>query len=50
VGAFDMLIVLVLIAGIVGAARLRLSAHKPAEIVVGWLVGFFSGAVLYLFP
>jgi len=46
-GAFEILALLVIAAGVVAAARLKLSAHQPKEIFVGWLVGFFSGSVLY---
>lgn len=42
---FDSLIpflVMILIAGLVGSARLALQAHTPREIYYGYLVGFFS--------
>lgn len=35
-----LLIILFLLAGIAGYSRLRLNAHRPAEIYVGYIVGF----------
>ena len=42
----NILIVLFLLAGLVGSARLYLNAHNPAQVFVGFLLG--SSCVLFL--
>jgi membrane-associated phospholipid phosphatase len=37
-----MLMVVVLIAGIIGYARLKLNAHTPAQVYTGFLLGFLT--------
>lgn len=39
-GMFPYLLLIILIGGIIGSARLYLNAHKPTEIWVGYLTGF----------
>jgi membrane-associated phospholipid phosphatase len=46
-----LMIVLILVAGIIGMARLQLKAHSPAEILVGFIVGAMCPfLVWYLYP
>jgi membrane-associated phospholipid phosphatase len=35
------IIISILIAGILGSARLRMGAHQPSQVYVGYLVGIF---------
>lgn len=35
-------LIVIVIAGLVGSARLALNAHTPREIYFGYLIGFFS--------
>ena len=37
------------VAGVVGWARLKTESHKPAEVYVGYLVGFFTVSLSVLF-
>lgn len=41
-----MIIVFLLIAGLLGTARLTLGAHRPAQIYVGFLAGFLCEYLL----
>ena len=43
-----ILIVLFFIAGLIGFSRLKLSAHNPAQVYLGFLIGVFSQLVLFL--
>lgn len=43
------LIVVLLIAGLIGYARLRLNTHTPAQIYVGFTAGFLCEFLLFLF-
>jgi membrane-associated phospholipid phosphatase len=40
--------IVILIAGIVGYARLRLNAHTPAQVYSGFLLGFLTQLILIL--
>jgi hypothetical protein len=40
------IIFFILIAGLLGAARLKLGAHKPSQIYVGFLAGFLCEYLL----
>ncbi|HET6227129.1 MAG TPA: hypothetical protein VFF27_12670 [Bacteroidia bacterium] len=42
-------IIIILIAGLVGYARLKLNAHTPAQVYTGFLVGFLIQLSLLLF-
>lgn len=44
----EVLIACVLVSGLVGFARLKLSAHKPAEVYGGYLLGFGLIWTVYL--
>ncbi len=41
------LMVLFLLAGIISTARLKLQAHKPKEVYIGFLIGFSTQLVTY---
>jgi membrane-associated phospholipid phosphatase len=45
---FNHLITSILLAGSVGFARLYLKAHTPMQILLGFLLGFFSISI-YVF-
>lgn len=44
-----LLIIGLIVAGLIGTARLWLNAHSKKEIAVGYIVGFFSQVAAYLF-
>lgn len=44
-----LLILVVLLAGLVGSARLALGAHTRVQIYAGYVVGFFSQFLAYFF-
>ncbi len=46
---FIALLGIVLVAGVTGYARLRLDAHKPAEVYTGFMIGFFFIFTLFAF-
>lgn len=50
VDALDLVGILVLLSGLVGYARLRLNAHTPAQVYVGFVLGMavLTGAVVIL--
>lgn len=48
VNVLNELIVAFLIAGLVGYSRLRLNAHNPAQLYVGYAVGFLSEFLLFV--
>ncbi|HMT27813.1 MAG TPA: hypothetical protein PKD91_00900 [Bacteroidia bacterium] len=41
-GLLNIIILVVLISGILGTARLILGAHTPRQIYIGFLIGFFT--------
>lgn len=43
-----LIIMLISLFGLVGFARLKLLAHTPSQVYVGFLVGFASEITLYL--
>jgi membrane-associated phospholipid phosphatase len=43
-----MLMVLFVVAGLVGYARLRLNAHNPLQVYAGFLVGMGSLLIMIL--
>lgn len=47
--AIRLLPIIIIIAGLVGSARLYLEAHSPAQIYVGYVVGFLAIALFLLF-
>jgi hypothetical protein len=42
------LLIAIVISGILGSARLSLSAHKPGQIYWGFLIGFFTEYIMLL--
>lgn len=42
-------IIIILIAGVIGYARLKLNAHTPSQVYTGFLVGFLIQLTLILF-
>ena len=42
-----VLVTLILVAGIIGAARLILNAHNPREVFTGYLIGFTGQFVAF---
>jgi hypothetical protein len=44
-----IVIVSILISGLIGFARLKLSAHSPAQVYVGYLTGFLVQLLLMIF-
>jgi hypothetical protein len=44
-----ILILVILLAGVVGYARLKLNAHTPAQVYTGFLMGFFVELILMIF-
>ena len=40
------IVIFVILSGILGASRLKLEAHKPSQIYIGFAMGFFSIAAL----
>ncbi len=44
------LMIITALAGIIGYARLKLSAHKPAEVYIGFWVGAFVMICVYMMP
>ena len=42
-------IIIILIAGIIGYARLKLNAHRPVQVYTGFLMGFLAQLILILF-
>lgn len=49
VNIIDDLILVLLIAGLVGYARLRLNAHNQSQVYAGYLVGFLCEFMLFVF-
>lgn len=45
---YYLIIPAVLVTGIIGFARLKLNAHSPAQVYVGFLLGLFSELGLFL--
>ena len=48
INLLGLLLLLFLLFGLVASSRLILKAHKPQEIYLGFLIGFFSQIVVYL--
>ena len=46
---FFQIIVIALVAGIIGYARLKLNSHKPLEIYAGFLAGAFVMLCVFYF-
>lgn len=42
-----LIVVSILMSGVLGSARLKLEAHNPAQVYMGWITGF--GVMLLLF-
>jgi hypothetical protein len=49
INIINELIMVLLIAGLVGYARLRLNSHIPSQIYVGYLLGFLCEFLLFVF-
>ncbi len=45
----NILILLFLLAGIIGYARLKLESHKPIDLYLGYFLGFICEFLLFLF-
>ncbi len=45
----SVFLLLIIVAGFIGYARLRLNAHTPAQVYTGFIVGFFVQFLLTLF-
>jgi membrane-associated phospholipid phosphatase len=46
---FQLIAMTLLIAGLIGFARLKLQAHTPAQVYAGFLLGFFTILSLFLY-
>lgn len=44
-----MVYLIVLLGGLIGYARLKLKAHHPAQVYVGYVAGFISMFILFLY-
>jgi hypothetical protein len=45
----EPLMIIIIVAGFVGYARLRLNAHEPAQVYMGYLLGFLAELLLMIF-
>lgn len=45
---FNLIVIVLLIAGLTGFARLKLQAHKPLQVYTGFLAGFMVMLLVYL--
>ena len=48
INMIPLIAIFILIAGLVGFSRLKLNAHKPAQVYVGFLLGLFCMMILFM--